>query len=1452
MKTITAPIDALNLGVAKATLKALEFLPKMPAARLYTDLVFQFGHSHPHPPTFGFPIPSLGPVVASGCMSVLINGLPAARNGDMGFAVWCGGYFPIFEIFMGSSHVFIGGSRAARQLMDPTYHCLPSPFGGKWGIGKLDIAMAGFGMGMSALNVAASVEKSVEATYEASEKQGEADAQMAAAAAAAAGVGAATAAAQFAADAAAMAMGLLMGKDPGVGFPFGIITMGSPNVLVGGFPMPGWMTIMKGLFKMLKPVIRRIQLKLPPGRTRNALCRVTGHPVEVATGRMYTTSTDFEIRGRIPIVFERVYDTSGIDYESSLGWGWTHPYDQHLWQSKRYNCLVWRNQENHQVRFEKLNIGDRQFQPLERVWLERKSEAEYELFDCKDGLYYSFGQTDSEDFRSEKEALRLLKVFDRNENFLDLKYEDRSLVEIDGNTAGFVTLHYQRVAGRKRLGEVRHHLTNGQDISLMRFGYNGDAELTSATNRSYVPYTYSYENHLMTKETNRNGLSFHFEYEGAGTEARCVHTWGDDGIYERWLTYLPKNNMTREKDGLGGETIYHYNDLELVTKVFDAEGGISEFDYGLNGELLQEKDEIGRIRTYAYDDQLNCTAATQEDGTVRTVKYNDFCQPIAVSDESGAVWTREYDNSGNIVATINPLDARREYDYDKSGDIKIFRDALGNETQFAWTTAGQIKSVEKPGGGKVSYNYNERGFLEEVVDEVTDIKTSYRYDDVGRVKRIADINPKRETINVQRYEYDSQDNMTLLIDAYGNKTLYKYSGYDKLARRVDSLGHERQFEYDEEGRLEKIVNENNENYRFEYDLLDRVVKEIGFDGAITSYKYNQAGELVYKKDALKRETYYRRDAMGRVVRRLMPKAETVDYEYDECGRITGARNSNSEIKLTYDDAWQVIRENQNGKTVSFEYDLEGRRTARNLDSDLHEKAKVEYSYDKDSNLSTIKLAENEINYLRDQVGRLTAKDSANGLQEQFEYDINGRLSVEKVTVGAGGREVVKRDYEWDSLGNVVGIHDSLRGGKRYQYDAVERLKTVERLVAGTPDTKTPDVPKDKPRGWIPPEKRLWQAESNLSRWDNAKVKEIEEFQYDADGNLIERKSNVSGSRKFKYSKGDKLKKQGKTTYIYDAVGNLVEKRAAEGPTSLFTYDSADQVIAITKDNQKVEFEYDAFGRRTLKKTKDNETQFLWDGDVLLLENDTHYIHDGFVPVAKVSNSEVETYHTDYLGTPKEVTNESGEIIWQGNYDEYGKVNPVIEKTEQNIRFQGQYEDEETGLFYNRFRYYSADDCRYVNQDPIGLFGNFNLYEYCTNPVMWFDPLGLDEIVYQLLDSKGNVIYYGITERTALTRGNEHIDSGKRFAKMQVIASGLTHDQARSLEAALIRQRLAQKRGSYSPFDSVEDQLKKSGLLNKNRGRTPDRWVDKPLKKVKRLDTPEDVEGLKKRQKTKAC
>lgn len=1465
MKKATAPVDALNLTVAKATLKVLEFLPKMPAARLYSDLVFQYGHSHPHPPSFGVPIPSTGPILASGCMSVLINGLPAARNGDMGLAVWCGGYFPIFEVMTGSSHVFIGGSRAARQVMDMTLHCLPDPFGGKWGIGKLDIAMAVFGVGMSALGLAAAMEQSsaadanaekaeVIASESASDDQAAADAASAAASAAAAGVGAATAAAQLAADAAAIAMGLLMGKDPGVGFPLGMITMGSPNVLIGGFPMPGWMMVLRGLGKMLKPLIRRIQLRLPEGRLRRALCAATGHPVEIASGRMFTSKTDFEIDGRVPVIFERNYDTSAVDYEGAFGWGWIHPFEQHLWESKKRNCLILRNNENRQVRFDKLAVGERQFQPLERTWLERTDEYEFKLFDCKDGLTYRFGRIDSysEDFSDEKNALRLLDISDRNGNRIELEYSENLLTKIRNGTETHAELFYQTVAGgKKRLVEIAQHLKNGQTISLMRYGYNEEGELYTATDRTYQPFIYEYENHLLTKETNRNKLNFYFEYDGAGTTARCIHTWGDGSIYERFLEYNPKARVTKVRDGLGGETVYHYNGLDLVTKVFDPQGGIVKFEYGESGELLAETDELGRTHSYDYDEQLNVVAMVKRDGTQRQFSYNEFCQPVSITDESGATWTREYDGRGNLKAAINPLSARREYEHNSSGDIIVYRDALGNENRFEWTAGGAIQKFQNRLGAVSNYEYNERNLLSQITASDTGIKIRYEYDDAGRIKRVTEINAQHQTISVRRFEYDAQDNLVSATDAMGNRSQYRYGGYDKLVESTDALGFSRKIRYDTEERIIGITNEKGEDYLFEYDLLDRIIAETGFDGAKTVYKYNAAGELVYQQDALLRETFFRNDAMGRLVSRLRSDASTVDYVYDECGRIVEAQTAAVSVKRKYNAARQIVREEQNENIVEYEYDAEGRRKSRRFVSAEGISSTIGYEFDAEGNLLKVALAGREIRYERDRVGRAVSRQAANGLYENFDYDINGNLSGQRVSVGANGREIMRRSYEWNALGDPTVIGDSLRGVRRYEYDAVARLQKVERIISGQV-VKLPETPISNA---IPSEKRIWKADETRGA-DFSQRREIEIFQYDGNGNLVERDSNLRGKRDFSYGRGNRLLEKEKITFIYDAVGNLIEKSVG-GSVSFFRYDPDNQLIAVNSNSGEIEFEYDAFGRRTAKSSGGVLTNFVWDGDVLLSESKdsrlaAEYVHERFVPLAKVSNNRIETYHTDYLGTPKEITDERGEIVWQGIYDEYGRVETVKNQTEQNIRFQGQYEDRETGLYYNRYRYYDADACRYISPDPLSLIGSFNFYKYCINPLGWIDPFGLDEIVYQLLDKEGNVIYYGITERTALERGNEHIDSGKKFAKMEIIAEGLTHDQARSLEGALIRQRLLERRGKYKATDTIEEQLRKSGLLNKNRGRIEDRWLDDPLKKVPRLDEPEEVEGLKHSKKSKTC
>ncbi|MGQ7249267.1 RHS repeat-associated core domain-containing protein, partial [Halomonas sp. V046] len=106
------------------------------------------------------------------------------------------------------------------------------------------------------------------------------------------------------------------------------------------------------------------------------------------------------------------------------------------------------------------------------------------------------------------------------------------------------------------------------------------------------------------------------------------------------------------------------------------------------------------------------------------------------------------------------------------------------------------------------------------------------------------------------------------------------------------------------------------------------------------------------------------------------------------------------------------------------------------------------------------------------------------------------------------------------------------------------------------------------------------------------------------------------------------------------------------------------------------------------------------------------------------------FQTDHLGTPLEIAGSDGNLAWIGQYRAWGKLTKATDgngdpnTTDNPFRFQGQYHDEETGLHYNRFRYYDPEIGRFTTQDPIGLAGGENLYQYAPNPTGWVDPLGL--------------------------------------------------------------------------------------------------------------------------------
>jgi RHS repeat-associated protein len=1062
-----------------------------------------------------------------------------------------------------------------------------------------------------------------------------------------------------------------------------------PLLVEGGLAVLGLAGIIKwAAAKLLSTYAPRLLERIPwpkgcrIGQQRGICLK---DPVEVASGRVFASHADFELPGRTTIEFTRTYDSSAIDYEGPLGRGWTHSYDIHLWVDDEQEMVILRDEEAVLSGFNLVAVGERAFNPLNQRWLERSDDKVYVV--CgQDRLRYKFESVEAPDVATKIEdepdgsleaaALKLTEIEDINGNRIELCYEGGRLISLEDSAGTRLNFSYITLDnGTERLAAVS--LALGQDAArparLVNFTYDAEGCLINATDRGLVPRRYAYDEYLLIRHTNRNGLSFHYDYEGEGKEARCVHTWGDRGIFEGWFEYHPEEMMTVSEDSLGRITTYYFNEFDLPVRIIDPMGGVKSYSYGTNGELLSETDEIGRTTKYEYSDKLDCVCIIYPDGTKRRFEYSEDSLPQKLIDESGAEFRRVYDQRGNLTATIDALGNRYRYSYNQFGDPEKAVDPLGGETRFKWNEHGHILEWTTPLGATTRYDYDERGRLIRVSNPLGNA-TRYAYDALDRLTQVERPDGARH-----HYGYDPEGNLTNFLDANGAETRFRYVDYNELGERIDALGYTRRFVYDTESNLIEVRNERGEAYRFGYDGLDRVIREVGFDGLTWDYDYDPASQLVARTDPAGRITRFIRDPNGQVLEKQRPDGSVINFNYDIVGRLTEADGPGSELVFKYDAHGQVIRESQNGQVIEHEYDALGRRIKRLSPSGQT----VEFTYDADSQLSRLQTPRGSMEFEYDKAGQLTKRRLQGDLEESFHYDRCGCLIEQSLYKPS--HTLVHRGYKYDAEGNLIELSDSKKGISRFAYDPVERLREVSQ-----------------------PGKR------------------VEQFVYDSTGNLLRR-----GERTFRYGQPDRLTKTDDAMLVYDEVGNLIEKRRV-GSTIRYSYDPDNQLIAVkSKEGGRVEFCYDVFGRRIAKKTKDGETGFLWDGDVLLVEqrddksNEYIFKPDSFEPLCRFDESVEETYHNDHLGTPQTLTDERGRVVWSGSYDVYGRFSQLTGYDAENqIRFQGQYEDVETGLYYNRFRYFDPDTGRYLSQDPIGLKAGTNFYIYSCDPVNWVDPLGL--------------------------------------------------------------------------------------------------------------------------------
>ena len=1050
-------------------------------------------------------------------------------------------------------------------------------------------------------------------------------------------------------------------------------------------------------------VNRTIKSESLKNMLHKAICTVTGHPVDVASGTFFTDEEDFWLDGPVPLSWERTW-YSRSDYRGPLGNGWHHAYDMGVVADTEEGTLTLRMSDGIPVAFPLPTAEEPSFILSERKEARLEQDGGYCVWDMAEDLYYRFTH-------KEYDSVRLLEsVTDCNGLGIRFDYTKEGLLRSITDSAG----RRLRVEHDTRSGRILeicgpHPEDPEKEITLASYEYDADGNMTLQRNAAGDVMTYEYAGRLIVKETWRNGLAWYFEYDGTGVGSRCVHTWGDGGIYNHRLTF--REGVTEVLDSHGELTVYHHRGGLVWMKV-DANGGEHLWRYDDSRRLLAQTDPLGNSTLYRYDRWGNCTDSSDPCGgsvsAVYPAKGNLRNRPVSVTTPDGGTWEFGYDRSGNLVSRTNPEGAVTRMTY-RNGAVASVKDPYGVVTRLAYDRFHNLTEASDSRGNTSLYGYDLLGRCVSVTNPKGAVQKR-EYDPVGRVVRVLDFDG-----NDIRLSYDGIDNLTEYRDNVQHVE-YGYSGMWKLTRRRDHRGVVN-FRYDREERLRRVINERLQSYEFALDAVGNVTAEKGFDGAVRRYLRDRGGRVVRETLPSGTEREYGYDACSRVTRVSYPTAGDPEqtYAYGLSGRLVQASRGESTVEFAYNSLGLPVRETADGNTILRTYD----HTGRILTLDSTAGASLRYTRNGYGELEGFTATGGsdadgagswESAHRHDALGFEVERILPGGVVRSFAYDDIGRLVDARTRKDSRTRHM--RRYRWGVADRLLSVEDSRRGETRYSYTPTGQLERAE-----YPDGR--------------------------ERWRKS----------DQTGNLYP----DPDMRLRRYLGGGRLEQDGEWHCEYDADGNLTERylgtgRWLDGKKDRWRYRwNADGSLAkvVRPDKREVEFTYDALGRRLSKSFGTTVTRWIWNGNVPLHQwkrrreysvmgnrwrTDTErcdmtvwlFDEESFVPVAMIKEGRSYSILTDQLGTPTEAYDAEGNEVWSRVLDMDGNV---IEETGNKgmvpFLFQGQYYDRETGLAYNRFRYYSPKMGMYVSQDPIGLAGGIlNLYGYVDDTLSFIDILGL--------------------------------------------------------------------------------------------------------------------------------
>ncbi|QRR30587.1 RHS domain-containing protein [Pseudomonas simiae] len=996
-----------------------------------------------------------------------------------------------------------------------------------------------------------------------------------------------------------------------------------------------------------------------------------GCPVSMVTGEELLTLTDGTLDGLLPFEWTRLYRTSAVEMDCGLGFGWSHSLAHRL--SVSGDAVVWTDHENRSTTLP-LPTASRP------AITNSLAEAAIYLGAVPDELVLSQGSR----FYHFHDGV-MTAISDAYDNRLRISRNYLGQIErLDNGVGRSLFLRY----ASGRIVAVDYQIERAVDDgpfvwvteqNVVSYAYDAGGRLVCATNAVGESEVYRYdEQHVILERGLAGGASFFWAWERAGKAARCVRHWASFSQMDTRYAW-DDNGQVTVFNADGSQEVYVHDPRARLVQRVDPDGAQHFKSYDDKGRLTVEQDPLGAITACQYDEAGRLVALFPGDDEPTTYEHdNGF---VRVVRRGQAVWKYERNDQGDVTRKTDPDGNATDYSYNKYGQLVGVWYPDHSCHRLVWNERGQLLEEQLPNGGVKRYRYDDLGRQVAREDEHGAL-TQYQWDAAGRLLKLTQ--PGGAT---REYSYNAYGKITSERDELGHLTRYEYAdGLHLISRRINADGTQVKYRYDNVRLLlTEIENEVGETYRLQYHSNGLIQQETGFDGQRTAYVYDLNGNLQEKTehgdDGSQLVTRYERDHAGRLVRKTLPDGSLVDYAYDRQGNLLSVEDGHWVLAYEYDSQNRLTAEHQGWGTLRYGYDACGHLHKLRLPDNN----RLTFNHDKGGHLATVELNGEILTSHLFKAGQEHQRQQGQ-LISHYHYDDQQRLHAHAVTQQQ--HPLYQRHYDYDKAGNLTRLLDTRKGEHHYHYDPLNRLTRADQ----------------------------------------------ERFGHDPASNLL-----MQDRPGPDIVAGNRLMIQGDHHYDYDAFGNLIRERRGKGHQLVteYRYDCQHRLIGIKKPNgQTASYRYDPFGRRISKTVDGITTEFFWQGDTLIAEHhaDRHrsylYEPNTFRPLVLLEGfgpKETETFHyqLDHLGTPRELTASDGKIVWSAHYRAYGEITRLdIGKVDNPLRFQGQYFDEESGLHYNRHRYYNPDNGRYLTPDPVKLAGGINAYQYVTNPTGWVDPLGL--------------------------------------------------------------------------------------------------------------------------------